>query len=71
MVIVDGHLDLSINALEWNRDLLASVYCRVLVPHQRRFSDAQSRAVVERGGVIVYDEGPQGPREGRDRDAPT
>ncbi len=26
MLIVDGHLDLSMNALQWNRDLLASVY---------------------------------------------
>ena len=26
MLIVDAHLDLSMNALQWNRDLLASVY---------------------------------------------
>ncbi len=26
--------------------------CRALVPHQRQFSDAQIRAIVERGGVI-------------------
>ena len=26
MLIVDSHLDLSMNALQWNRDLLASVY---------------------------------------------
>lgn len=26
MIIVDGHLDLAINALQWNRDLLRSVY---------------------------------------------
>ncbi|MEZ4635113.1 MAG: hypothetical protein R2856_09095 [Caldilineaceae bacterium] len=26
MLIIDAHLDLSMNALQWNRDLLASVY---------------------------------------------
>ena len=26
MLIIDGHLDLSMNALQWNRDLLRSVY---------------------------------------------
>ena len=26
MLIVDAHLDLSMNALQWNRDLLRSVY---------------------------------------------
>ena len=26
MLIADGHLDLSMNALQWNRDLLSSVY---------------------------------------------
>ena len=26
MLIIDGHLDLSMNALQWDRDLLQSVY---------------------------------------------
>jgi membrane dipeptidase len=37
----------------WDGTVLASHNnCRALVPHQRQFSDAQIRAIVERGGVI-------------------
>jgi membrane dipeptidase len=41
-------------ALEiFNGPILASHNnCRVLVPHQRQFDDAQLRAIIERGGVI-------------------
>jgi membrane dipeptidase len=53
MLIVDGHLDLAWNAVQWGRDLTRSAYTiRALVPNQRQLADDQIRAVAERGGVI-------------------
>jgi membrane dipeptidase len=49
MLIVDAHLDLSMNALQWNRDLLKSVYTiRTLEQH----TQGKGRAL----GTVAYPE---------------
>ena len=49
MLIIDAHLDLSMNALQWNRDLLASVY--TLRTREQRLS-GKGRAQ----GTVAYPE---------------
>jgi membrane dipeptidase len=49
MLIIDAHLDLSMNALQWNRDLLQSVYT---IRTQEQFVLGKGRAQ----GVVAYPE---------------
>ena len=49
MLIIDAHLDLSMNALQWNRDLLQSVYT---IRTQEQFVQGKGRAQ----GVVAYPE---------------
>ena len=49
MLIIDAHLDLSMNALQWNRDLLQSVYT---IRAQEQFVQGKGRAQ----GVVAYPE---------------
>jgi membrane dipeptidase len=49
MLIIDAHLDLSMNALQWNRDLLQSVYT---IRTQEQFVLGKGRAQ----GVVSYPE---------------
>ena len=47
MLIVDAHLDLSMNALQWNRDLLASVYT---IRTQENYTPGKGRG----RGTVAY-----------------
>ena len=47
MLIIDAHLDLSMNALQWNRDLLRSVYT---IRTQEQFVQGKGRAL----GTVAY-----------------
>lgn len=49
MLIIDAHLDLSMNALQWNRNLLQSVYT---IRTQEQFVQGKGRAQ----GVVAYPE---------------
>jgi membrane dipeptidase len=49
MLIVDAHLDLSMNALQWNRDLLKSAYT---IRTSEQYSQGKGRAV----GTVAYPE---------------
>lgn len=49
MLIVDAHLDLSMNALQWNRDLLRSVYT---IRTQEQYVQGKGRAQ----GTVAYPE---------------
>ena len=49
MLIVDAHLDLSMNALQWNRDLLASVYT---IRTQENYTPGKGRG----RGTVAYPE---------------
>ncbi|MBX3000393.1 MAG: membrane dipeptidase [Caldilineaceae bacterium] len=53
MLIIDAHLDLSMNALQWNRDLIASVY--TIRTREQRMS-GKGRA----GGTVAFPEMRQG-----------
>jgi membrane dipeptidase len=47
MLIIDAHLDLSMNALQWNRDLLLSAYT---IRTQEQFVQGKGRAL----GTVAY-----------------
>jgi membrane dipeptidase len=49
MLIIDAHLDLSMNALQWNRDLLLSVYT---IRTQEQFVAGKGRAL----GTVAFPE---------------
>lgn len=49
MLIVDAHLDISMNALQWNRDLLRSAYT---IRTQEQYVQGKGRAV----GTVAYPE---------------
>ncbi|HLW61247.1 MAG TPA: membrane dipeptidase [bacterium] len=49
MLIVDSHLDLSMNALQWNRDLLASAYT---IRAQENYTPGKGRGV----GTVAFPE---------------
>jgi membrane dipeptidase len=49
VLIVDGHLDLSMNALQWNRDLLASAYT---IRAQENYTPGKGRGQ----GTVAYPE---------------
>ena len=49
MLIIDAHLDLSMNALQWNRNLLQSVYT---IRTQEQFTAGKGRAA----GTVAYPE---------------
>lgn len=53
MLIVDGHLDLSMNALQWNRDLLASAYT---IRTQENYTPGKGRGQ----GTVAFPEMRQG-----------
>ncbi len=53
MLIVDGHLDLSMNALQWDRDLLQSVYT---IRTQENMNAQKGRAL----GTVAFPEMRQG-----------
>lgn len=54
MLIIDAHLDLSMNALQWNRDLLSSVY--TTRARENRTVPSKGRAV----GTVAFPEMRQG-----------
>jgi membrane dipeptidase len=47
MLIIDAHLDLSMNALQWNRDLLLSVYT---IRTQEQWVQGKGRAL----GTVAF-----------------
>jgi membrane dipeptidase len=49
MLIIDAHLDLSMNAIQWNRDLLKSAYT---IRTQEQYVQGKGRAV----GTVAYPE---------------
>jgi len=53
MLIIDGHLDLSMNALQWDRDLLQSVYT---IRQQENWNPQKGRAL----GTVAFPEMRQG-----------
>lgn len=54
MLIIDAHLDLSMNALQWNRDLLSSVY--TIRARENRTVPSKGRAM----GTVAFPEMRQG-----------